>query len=112
MIAIRDGLTLPDHDQVAAQAIPFDRDRWMSFLPDHAWWPAILDECPVGNRRPRVDRKTVFSLAKRADTAEGRRHLLVTSLVWGSGTNAWMVGEHSCSGIPHQRTSTHGSPRR
>jgi hypothetical protein len=38
-----------------------------------------------------VDRRTVFSIARKADTIEGRRHLLVAALVWGTGTKAQSV---------------------
>ncbi|MFJ1582222.1 hypothetical protein ACIOC1_02780 [Streptomyces sp. NPDC088197] len=82
---------MPDREAVLAQAIPFDRDRWISRLPDPAWWPVALDACPRDGRWQRVDRRTVFRVAESADSVEGRRHLLVASLVWGSGTKALTV---------------------
>jgi hypothetical protein len=84
-------LELPDHDTVLGQAIPFDRARWIPVLPDVAWWPTELDACPLVGKWPRVDRRTVFSIARKADTVEGRRHLLVAALVWGTGTKAQLV---------------------
>ncbi|MGY0464483.1 8-oxoguanine DNA glycosylase OGG fold protein [Kitasatospora sp. cg17-2] len=81
-----DDFPVPGLDAVLGQAIPFDRDRWIPLLPDAAWWPAELDECPRVGRWPRVDRRTVFSIAGRAATAETDRHLLVAALVWGTGT--------------------------
>jgi hypothetical protein len=86
---------LPDRDAVLGQAIPFDRARWISLLPDSTWWPTVLDECPQVGRWPRVDRRTVFGIARRADTAEGRRHLLVAALVWGTGTKAQSVNRRA-----------------
>jgi hypothetical protein len=94
----RDGtemIALPDRDAVLAQAIPFNRDRWILRLADPAWWPAALDECPRDGRWPKVDRKTVFRIAAGADTVEGCRHLLVASLVWGSGTMARTVSRRA-----------------
>ncbi|MFH8386861.1 hypothetical protein ACH4E7_39105 [Kitasatospora sp. NPDC018058] len=82
---------LPDRDAVLGQAIPFDRARWIPLLPDSTWWPGALDECPKAGRWPWVDRRTVLGIAARADTAEGRRHLLVAALVWGTGTKAQSV---------------------
>jgi hypothetical protein len=76
---------------VLGQAIPFDRARWIPVLPDATWWPAELDSCPLAGKWPRVDRRTVFSIARKADTVEGRRHLLVAALVWGTGTKARSV---------------------
>ncbi|SHL63726.1 8-oxoguanine DNA glycosylase OGG fold protein [Actinacidiphila paucisporea] len=95
MIVLPDDLDLPDRATVLAQAIPFDRDRWIPRLPDPTWWPAALDECPVEGRWPKVDRETVFRIAEKADSVVGRRHLLVASLVWGSGTRARTVSRRA-----------------
>ncbi|WP_369248143.1 hypothetical protein [Streptomyces sp. R41] len=92
MIVLPHDLDLPDHDTVLGQAIPFDRARWIPALPDATWWPAELDSCPLVGKWPRVDRRTVLSIAHKADTVEGRRHLLVAVLVWGTGTKARSVG--------------------
>lgn len=89
------GSTVPGRDEVLGQAIPFDRARWLSLLPNSGWWPGELDACPIVGGRRRVDRSTVFDIARRADTVEGRRHLLTASLVWGSGTKARSVARHS-----------------
>jgi len=86
---------LPDRETVLGQAIPFDRTRWVPVLPDSTWWPTLLDECPQVGRWPRVDRRTVFGIAGQADTAEGRRHLLVAALVWGTGTKAQSVSRRA-----------------
>lgn len=91
MIVLPHDLDLPDHNTVLGQAIPFDRARWIPVLPDATWWPAELDSCPVAGKWPRLDRRTVFSIALKADTVEGRRHLLVAALVWGTGTKARSV---------------------
>ncbi|MEU4685908.1 hypothetical protein [Streptomyces xinghaiensis] len=85
------GADLPERDVVLGQAVPFDPERWSSLLPSTAWWPEEFDTCPVSGRWPRVDRRTVFGLARRADSAEGRRRLLVAALVWGCGTKARLV---------------------
>ncbi|MFG2257373.1 8-oxoguanine DNA glycosylase OGG fold protein [Streptomyces mirabilis] len=89
------GSIVPGRDDVLGQAIPFDRARWLSLLPDSGWWPGELDACPIVGGRPRVDRGTVFGISRRADTVEGRRHLLTACLVWGSGTKARSVARHS-----------------
>ncbi|MFF4307807.1 hypothetical protein [Streptomyces sp. NPDC001601] len=88
MIALPHDLDLPDRETVLGQAIPFDRARWIPVLPDAAWWPTELDSCPLVGKWPRADRRTVFNIARKADTVEGRRHLLVAALVWGTGTKA------------------------
>lgn len=85
------GTSLPAREDVLGQAIPFDRARWLPLLPGPDWWPAELDDCPTVAARPRVDRSTVFGIARRSDTAEGRRHLLTAALVWGTGTKAQSV---------------------
>ncbi|MFE5108467.1 hypothetical protein [Streptomyces sp. NPDC056663] len=95
MIVLPYQLDLPDHDTVLGQAIPFDRTRWIPVLPDAAWWPSELDSCPIVGKWPRVDRRTVFSIARKANTVEGRRHLLVAALVWGTGTKAQSVHRRS-----------------
>ncbi|MEN1889262.1 hypothetical protein [Streptomyces mirabilis] len=89
------GSTIPGRNEVLGQAIPFDRARWLSLLPDSGWWPGELDACPIVAGRSRVDRSTVFDISRRADTVEGRRHLLTTALVWGSGTKARSVARHA-----------------
>ncbi|MGW1541376.1 8-oxoguanine DNA glycosylase OGG fold protein [Streptomyces sp. NPDC002309] len=89
------GSPVPGRDDVLGQAIPFDRARWVSLLPDSGWWPGELDACPIVAGRARVDRSTVFDISRRADTVEGRRHLLTASLVWGSGTKARSVARHT-----------------
>ncbi|MFF4960978.1 hypothetical protein ACFY2Z_28730 [Streptomyces sp. NPDC001222] len=89
------GSTVPGRDDVLGQAIPFDRARWLSLLPGSGWWPGELDACPIVSGRARVDRSTVFDISRRADTIEGRRHLLTASLVWGSGTKARSVARHA-----------------
>ncbi|MGW2074940.1 8-oxoguanine DNA glycosylase OGG fold protein [Streptomyces sp. NPDC001953] len=91
MIVLPHDLDLPDHDTVLGQAIPFDRARWIPVLPDAAWWPAVLDSCPLVGKWPWVDRRKVFSIVREADTVEGRRRLLVAALVWGTGTKARSV---------------------
>ncbi|MFI5649271.1 hypothetical protein [Kitasatospora sp. NPDC051705] len=83
-----DDFPVPDLDAVLSQAIPFDKNRWIPLLPDATWWPPELNDCPRVARWPRVDRRTVFSIACRAGTAETNRHLLVAALVWGTGTKA------------------------
>lgn len=50
-----------------------------------------------------MDRRTVFRIASQADTAEGRRHLLVAALVWGTGTKAQSVNRRA-------RIFEHSSP--
>ncbi|MEU2281044.1 hypothetical protein ABZ614_03555 [Streptomyces sp. NPDC013178] len=87
--------TFQDRDEVLGQAIPFDRARWLPLLPGPDWWPAELDDCPAAAGRPRVDRRTVFSIARRSDTTEGRRHLLTAALVWGTGTQARSVARRA-----------------
>ena len=84
-------LPLPSRDDVLGQAVPFDRQRWLSRIPDTTWWPAELDACPRVGRWQRVDRRTVLGMADGVDTVEGRRHLLVATLVWGAGTKAQSV---------------------
>ncbi|MFD7379005.1 8-oxoguanine DNA glycosylase OGG fold protein [Streptomyces mirabilis] len=91
MIVLPHDLGLPDRDTVLGQAAPFDRARWIPELPDAAWWPTVLDSCPLVGKWPWVDRRTVFSIAPKADTVEGRRHLLVAALVWGTGTKTRSV---------------------
>ncbi|MEU0368683.1 hypothetical protein ABZ070_00180 [Streptomyces sp. NPDC006283] len=86
---------VPHRDAVLGQAIPFDRERWLSHLPDATWWPDELDACPRTGRWPRVDRRTIFDMAERAGTEPGRRHLLVAALVWGTGTKALSVRRRS-----------------
>ncbi len=95
MIVLPADADLPDRDAVLGQAIPFDRARWISLLPDSTWWPTVLDECPYVGRWPRVDWRTVFGIASLADTAEGRRHLLVAALVWGTGTKVRSVNRRA-----------------
>lgn len=89
------GVSVPDRVDVFGQAIPFDRSRWLPLLPDSDWWPPELDSCPTVSGRPRVDRSTVFAVARRSDTAEGRRHLLTAALVWGTGTKAQSVARRA-----------------
>ncbi|MGW2525031.1 8-oxoguanine DNA glycosylase OGG fold protein [Streptomyces sp. NPDC001617] len=91
MIVLPENVQLPDRDTVLGQAIPFDLARWTSQLPDSTWWPAALGTCPHAGGWPRVDRRTVFGIGCRADTADGRRHLLVAALVWGNGTKVRSV---------------------
>ncbi|MFB6957771.1 hypothetical protein ACFCYB_12155 [Streptomyces sp. NPDC056309] len=69
--------------------------RWLSLLPDPTWWSAELDDCPMVAARPPVDRATVFRMARRSGTAEGRRHLLTAALVWGTGTRALSVARRA-----------------
>ncbi|MFF8841390.1 hypothetical protein ACF08N_01470 [Streptomyces sp. NPDC015127] len=95
MALLPDDEPVPDRDDVLAQSVPFDRARWLSLLPSAGWWPPELDDCPQVGGRPRVDRRAVFGTARRADTAEGRRHLLVAALVWGSGTKARSVARRA-----------------
>ncbi|MFE1010032.1 hypothetical protein ACFW4M_01845 [Streptomyces sp. NPDC058794] len=38
-----------------------------------------------------MDRRTVLGMAEGCGTAEGRRHLLIAALVWGTGTKARSV---------------------
>ncbi|AWT46700.1 hypothetical protein DMT42_33380 [Streptomyces actuosus] len=85
------GTPVPDRGEVLVQAIPFDRARWLPLLPCVDWWPPELDDCPTVAGRRRVDRKTVFGVARRSDTVVGRRHLLTAALVWGTGTKARSV---------------------
>ncbi len=85
------GTPVPDRDDVLGQAIPFDRARWLPLLPSADWWPPELDDCPMVAGRRRVDRRTVFGVARRSDTVEGRRHLLTAALVWGTGTKSRSV---------------------
>ncbi|MFI1422353.1 hypothetical protein ACH4VX_31185 [Streptomyces sp. NPDC020731] len=91
MPELPDGLVVPPRDDVLGQAIPFDRERWLPRVPDTTWWPAELDACPRVGRWPRVNRRTVLGMAGGVGTVEGRRHLLVAALVWGTGTKAWSV---------------------
>ncbi|WP_327430490.1 8-oxoguanine DNA glycosylase OGG fold protein [Streptomyces sp. NBC_01236] len=95
MIVLSDDIDLPDRDTVLGQTVPFDPARWLPLLPDATWWPTALDECPHVGRWPRVDRRTVFRIASQADTSEGRRHLLVAALVWGTGTKAQSVNRRA-----------------
>lgn len=90
-----DGTAVPSRDEVLGQKIPFDRARWLSRLPGPDWWPAELDNCPTEAGRTRVDRSTVFGIAHRSDTVEGRRHLLTAALVWGTGTKAQSVARRT-----------------
>ncbi|MFJ7147601.1 hypothetical protein ACIQVT_05270 [Streptomyces sp. NPDC100445] len=89
------GTPVPDRAEVLGRAIPFDRTRWLSVLPGGDWWPDELDDCPTVGGRPRVDRETVFGIARRADTPQGRRHLLTAALVWGTGTKAQSVARRA-----------------
>lgn len=89
------GTPFPDRREVLGQAVPFDRARWLPLLPDSTWWPAELDGCPTVAGRPRVSRATVFGIARRSDTVEGRRHLLTATLVWGTGTKARSVARRA-----------------
>lgn len=91
MLVLPKDADLPDRNSVLGQAIPFDRARWLPLLPNPTWWPTVLDERPQVGRWPRVDRRTVFGIASHADTVEGRRHLLIAALVWGTGTKAQSV---------------------
>jgi hypothetical protein len=90
-----DGTAIPGREEVLGQKIPFDRARWLPLLPSPDWWPPELDNRPTVTGRPRVDRSTVFGIARRADTAEGRRHLLTAALIWGTGTRARSVARHA-----------------
>nr|WP_282703855.1 hypothetical protein [Streptomyces sp. CC219B] len=45
----------------------------------------------------------MFSIVSQADTVEGRRHLLVAALVWGTGTKAQSVNRRA-------RVFEHSSP--
>lgn len=79
----------PDRESyVLRQAIPFNPDQWVTRLPNEEWWPKGLAALPYAGRWPTVDRRTVFQMAKHADTSEGRRDLLIAALVWGTGTSA------------------------
>ncbi|WP_234538374.1 hypothetical protein [Streptomyces shenzhenensis] len=89
------GIPVPSRDEVLGQAIPFDRARWLTRLPSVDWWPPELDDCPTVAGRRRVDRNTVFAVARRSDTVEGRRHLLTAALVWGTGTKARSVARRA-----------------
>ncbi|MFF9407534.1 hypothetical protein ACF1B0_18710 [Streptomyces anandii] len=89
------GISIPAREDVLGQAIPFDPAPWLALLPSHDWWPSELDGCRVGAGRPRVDRSTVFGIARRSDTTEGRRHLLTAALVWGTGTKAQSVARRA-----------------
>jgi hypothetical protein len=89
------GAHVPDREDVLGQAIPFDRTRWLPLLPGPDWWPGELDDCPTVAGRPRVDRSTVFGISRRSDTTGGRRHLLTTALVWGTGTKAQSVARRA-----------------
>lgn len=84
-------IPVPDRHEVLGQSIPFDRARWLPLLPDPGWWAPDLDDCPTIAGRQRVDRRTIFAVAHRADTSEGRRHLLTATLAWGAGTKARSV---------------------
>ncbi|WSW36525.1 hypothetical protein OG426_30820 [Streptomyces canus] len=108
MTDLTDELHLPDHDSVLDQAIPFDKVRWMLLWPDATWWPAELDACPTPERWPRVDRRTVFTIAREAGTTKGNRHLLVAALVWGTGTKARSV--HSGGRSPRTRPRPDSTP--
>ncbi|MEU3449167.1 hypothetical protein AB0H29_18405 [Streptomyces thermolilacinus] len=85
------GTPIPHRDDVLGRTIPFDRARWLPVLPGLGWWPPELDDCPIVAGRPRVDRTTVFTVSRRSDTTEGRRHLLTAALVWGTGTKTRSV---------------------
>ncbi|MFE5401576.1 hypothetical protein ACFQ9Z_09245 [Streptomyces sp. NPDC056580] len=93
--SIPPGFSVPGRDGVLSQAIPFDRARWLTHLPSSDWWPPELDACPAVADRRRVDRNTVFAVARRSDTVEGRRHLLTAALVWGTGTKARSVARRA-----------------
>ncbi|MEU3659849.1 hypothetical protein AB0E77_08800 [Streptomyces sp. NPDC032940] len=98
------GTTVPEHGAVLGQAIPFDRDHWVTRLPSADWWPPELDgRTEVAGRR-RVDRSLVLDIAARSDSIEGRRHLLTAALVWGTGTKARSVARRA-------RIFTESAPR-
>lgn len=40
---------LPTQKDVLGQGIRFNPARWKRLLPDSAYWPPSLDECPIGN---------------------------------------------------------------
>ncbi|MFD7959346.1 hypothetical protein ACFV5J_00885 [Streptomyces zaomyceticus] len=80
---------LPDRDTyILKQAIPFNPDQWTTRLPNEQWWPKPLSALPRTGRWPTVDRQTVFRMAEHSETPEGRRALLIATLVWGTGTSA------------------------
>ncbi|MEV1023019.1 hypothetical protein [Streptomyces sp. NPDC050264] len=89
------GVSVPGRVDVLGQAIPFDRSRWLPLLPNSDWWPPELDDCPTVAGRTRVDRSTVFAVARHSDTVEGRRHLLTAALIWGTGTKAQSVARRA-----------------
>lgn len=89
--------SLPTRDDVLAQSIPFDPARWKRLLPDAAFWPPELDDCPVDGRWPRVDRRTVFEIGSRADDPLGATQLFVAASVWGVGTSARTVSRRARS---------------
>lgn len=83
----------PDRDAyVLGQAIAFNPDQWITRQPSGEWMPRGLADLPRAGRWPTVDRRTVFRMAEHADTPQGRRDLLIATLVWGTGTNAREVG--------------------
>ncbi|MFE4651519.1 hypothetical protein [Streptomyces sp. NPDC056707] len=92
-----DGVPPDRATYVLGQAIPFNPQQWKKRLGSWpAWvWPDVLDQCPVQGGWPVVDRRTVFGMAQDLGTAEGRFHLLLATLVWGTGTKAINVARRA-----------------
>jgi hypothetical protein len=99
---------LPSRDEVLAQAIPFDPDRWKRLLPDAALWPSELDHCVVNGRWPVVDRATVFRVAARDEDRLGAAQMFIAASVWGVGTSARMVSRRMRT-LTEETTETIGA---
>jgi 8-oxoguanine DNA glycosylase-like protein len=73
---------------VLEQRFVFDRQAWLSALPDSSCWPLELDTCAPKGHRFLLDRATVFAVAQRADSKAGALQTLVAAAIWGTGHSA------------------------
>lgn len=79
----------PDRDQwVLGQSFPFNPDKWREQLSERGLWPTELDGLRAGGlgQWPRVDRRTVFQVGRRAAEPLGAAQTLVAAAIWGTGT--------------------------
>lgn len=77
-----------------AQAANFDPARWKRLLPDPAWWPPEMDNCPWRTQRPiwpYLDRATVLRIGEGATEPVGAARTYVAAAAWGSDTKARTV---------------------
>lgn len=82
-------------DWVLRQKFSFDPQRWQRELGDPKLWPTELEDCPLGDHWPNVDRARVFTVGQRALTPEGAAHTYVAASVWGVGTRARLVSRRA-----------------